>query len=97
MKMDWLLILEIALVAVLCGFYVYRIIATIKESKLLPIILEAIMDAEDQEGLKGEDKLNHALDYIKREATTNGIAIDIGRTIKLIEKLVTLTKKVNFK
>ncbi len=95
--MDWLVILEIALATIALGYALYRVIVTIKEAKLLPTILKAIEEAELQDGLSGEDKLNYALDYIKREATTNGISVDIARTIKLINTIVSLTKKVNIK
>lgn len=95
--MDWLLFLELAFVTVAVGLSIYRIIVSIAESRLFPIILKAIEEAEDQDGLKGDEKLNYALDYIKREATARGITVDLTKTIKLIERLVSLTKKVNFK
>lgn len=95
--MDWLLIGELVLATIALGYAIYRIVITVKEGKLLPIIIKAIEEAETQEGLKGEEKLNYALDYIKREATNNHIAVDISKTVKLIETIVSLTKKVNFK
>lgn len=97
MEMDWLVVLEIVIVAIAIGVSVYRIIESIKESKLLPLILDAIEDAETQDGLKNKEKLDYALEYIKKEATTQGITIDLAKTVKLIERLVLLTKKVNFK
>lgn len=97
MEMDWIVVLEIVIVAITIGVSIYRIIESIKESKLLPLILDAIEDAELQDGLKDKEKLDYALEYIKREATTQGIAIDLAKTVKLIERLVLLTKKVNFR
>ena len=95
--MDWLVIVEIVLATIALGYALYRVIMTIKESKVLPTILDAIAEAEMQTGLKGEEKLNYALEYIKREATTKGISVDIARTIKLINTIVSLTKKVNIR
>ena len=95
--MDWLVFVEIALATVALAYAVYRVIVAVKEAKLLPTILKAIEEAELQYGMSGEEKLNYALDYIKREATTTGISVDIARTIKLINTIVSLTKKVNFK
>lgn len=95
--MDWLVYLEMAVVAVIAVIYVIRIVKSIKENKLLPIILNAIEEAELQDGFTGEEKLNYALEYIKGEATTKGIAVDIAKTVKLIETIVSLTKKVNIK
>ena len=95
--MEWLVYLEMAIVAVLAAYNIYRIVVSIRENKLLPVVLEAIERAEIQDGLSGEDKLNFAIDYIKREATTKHISVDIAKTVKLIETLVSLTKKVNVK
>lgn len=95
--MDWLVILEIAMATFVLAFSLWRTIIAIKEGKLLPIILEAIEEAETQDGLTGEAKLDYAIEYITREATTEGIAVDIKKTVKMIEKLVGLTKKVNIK
>lgn len=95
--MDWLVIVELVLVALTLALVVGRVVKTVKDEKLMPLILKAIEEAELQDGLHGEDKLNYAIDYIKREATTKGIAVDIAKTVKLIETFVSLTKKVNFR
>lgn len=95
--MDWLIRVELILASIALIYAIYRVVNTIKEGKLLPIIIEAIEEAEIQDGLSGEEKLNYALEYIKREATTKNIAVDIAKTVKLIETLVRLTKKVNFR
>lgn len=95
--MNWIVIAEIVMASIALIYSVYRVIKAIKDGKLLPIVLQGIEDAERQEGLSGEEKLNHALDYIKREATTKGISVDIAKTVELITTLVSLTKKVNFR
>lgn len=95
--MDWFVYVELVVVAILIIVVISRIIKTIKDEKLLPLICTAIEEAELQDGLTGEEKLNYAIEYIKREATTKGISVDIAKTVKLIETLVSLTKKVNFK
>lgn len=95
--MDWIAIAEIIIASITLIYALYRVIIVAKEGKLLPIILKAIEEAEIQEGLTGEEKLNYAIEYIKREAMTKGISVDIAKTVKLIETFVSLTKKVNFK
>ena len=95
--MDWIVIAEIVVASIMLIYAIYRVVKTIKDGKLLPIIFKAVESAEAQDGLSGEAKLNYALEYIKREATAIGIAVDIARTVNLIETLVALTKKVNFK
>ena len=95
--MDWWLILEIAFVVIALGISIYKTIVAIKEGQLLPIVLGAIEEAEAQDGLTGEEKLNYALDYIKREANLKGVKVDLPKVINLITELVALTKKVNFK
>lgn len=95
--MDWLAIVELAIASLALIYAIYRTVVTIKERKLLPIIMKAIEEAELQDGLTGEEKLQYALDYINKEATTNGVSVDITKTVKLIETIVSLTKKVNFK
>ena len=95
--MDWLAIIELVIATMALGYAIYRTIVSVKESKLLPVIMDAIAEAEIQDGLTGEEKLNYALDYIKKEATTKGVSVDITKTVKLIETIVSLTKKVNFK
>lgn len=95
--MDWLAIIELAIASLALIYAIYRTVVAIKERKLLPTIMKAIEEAELQDGLTGEEKLQYALDYINKEATTNGISVDITKTVKLIETIVSLTKKVNFK
>lgn len=95
--MDWIAIVELVMATIALGYAIYRVVISVKENKLLPTILKAIEEAETQDGLNGEEKLNYALDYINKEATTKGITVDITKTVKLIETLVSLTKKVNFR
>lgn len=95
--MNWLAIVELVIASFALIYAIYRTITTIKEGKLLPVIMKAVEEAELQDGLTGEEKLNYALDYIKREATTKGVSVDLTKTVKLIETIVSLTKKVNFK
>ena len=96
-NMDWLAIIELVIATIALGYAIYRTIITVKEGKLLPVIMTAIEEAEMQSGLTGEEKLQYALDYINREATTKGVSVNLNKTVKLIETIVSLTKKVNFK
>lgn len=95
--MDWLAIVELVIATIALGYSLYRTIVTIKEQKLLPTIMKAIEEAELQDGLTGEEKLKYALDYINKEATTKGVSFNSTKIVKLIETIVSLTKKVNFK
>lgn len=95
--MDWLLIVEIVGVVVWLGLIIFQMLRSIRDGKLLPIILEGVEEAEKQEGFTGEDKLNYAIKYIDTKATEQGINVRIEKVIDLITKLVALTKKVNFK
>lgn len=95
--MDWLAIVELVIATIALGYSIYRTIVTIKERKLLPTIMAAIEEAEKQDGLTGEEKLQYALDYINKEASSNGVSVDLAKTVKMIETIVSLTKKVNFK
>lgn len=95
--MDWLAIVELVIATIALGYSIYRTIVTIKEQKLLPTIMKAIEEAETQDGLTGEEKLQYALDYINKEVATKGISVNSTKIVKLIETIVSLTKKVNFK
>lgn len=95
--MDWLAIVELVIATIALGYSIYRTIVTIKEQKLLPTIMKAIEEAEMQDGLTGEEKLQYAIDYINKEATTKGVSLNSTKIVKLIETIVSLTKKVNFK
>ena len=95
--MDWLLLVEIVGVVVWLLLVIFQMLRSIRDGKLLPIILEGVEEAEKQEGLTGEDKLNYAIKYIDTKATERGISIRVEKVIDLITKLVALTKKVNIK